>query len=76
MYESLMLGLRMNDGVSEAWFEQMHGVTLNSYCGKTLMSLEARGLLQREHGSWKLTRRGMDIQNAILVELMEETEKD
>ncbi len=69
-FESLMLGLRMTSGVSEHAFEDMHGLSLDSYRGDTLRKLEGAGLLRHISGSWQLTRRGMDVQNAILVELM------
>ena len=73
-FESLMLGLRMTKGVSEEAFAAMHGISLDAYCGNTLRSQEQRGLLQHQEGYWALTRRGMDVQNAILVEIMEATE--
>lgn len=73
-FESLMLGLRMTRGVSEADFTAMHGVTLEAYCGAILRQQEERGLLRHQDGRWALTRRGMDVQNAILVEIMEATE--
>ena len=73
-FESLMLGLRMTAGVSEADFAAMHGITLNDYCGDVLRQQEARGLLVHRDGRWALTRRGMDVQNAILVEIMEAIE--
>ena len=73
-FESLMLGLRMTAGVSEADFAAMHGITLDDYCGDVLRQQEARGLLVHQDGRWALTRRGMDVQNAILVEIMEAVE--
>ena len=73
-FESLMLGLRMTRGVSEAEFAAMHSITLDDYCGDILRQQEARGLLLPEEGRWALTRRGMDVQNAILVEIMEAAE--
>lgn len=73
-FESLMLGLRMTQGVSEAAFAAMHGMTLDTYCGDVLRQQEHRGLLVHQNGCWALTRRGMDVQNAILVEIMEATE--
>ena len=74
-FETLMLGLRMTCGVSEADFAAHHGITLDSYCGDILRRQEAQGLLAHRDGRWFLTRRGMDVQNAILVEIMEATEK-
>lgn len=73
-FESLMLGLRMTRGVSEADFEAMHGLTLDAYCGDILRQQEKRGLLVHRDGFWALTRRGMDVQNAILVEILEAVE--
>ena len=73
-FESLMLGLRMTRGVSAADFEAMHGMTLESYCGDVLRQQEQRELLVHQDGRWALTRRGMDVQNAILVEIMESVE--
>ena len=73
-FESLMLGLRMTAGVSEDAFAAMHGISLEHYCGEILQMQEQRRLLRHEDGRWALTRRGMDVQNAILVEIMEATE--
>ena len=73
-FESLMLGLRMTRGVSEAEFAAMHSITLDDYCGDVLRQQEKRGLLVHRDGRWALTRRGMDVQNAILVEIMEAVE--
>ena len=55
-------------------FAAMHGITLNDHCGDVLRQQEARGLLVHRDGRWALTRRGMDVQNAILVEIMEAVE--
>jgi hypothetical protein len=52
----------------------MHGISLEHYCGEILQMQEQRRLLRHEDGRWALTRRGMDVQNAILVEIMEATE--
>ena len=73
-FESLMLGLRMTQGVSEAEFTAMHGLTLDAYCGDVLRAQAQRGLLVYRDGYWALTRRGMDVQNAILVEILEAVE--
>ena len=72
MFETMMLGLRTNAGVSEAAFLQRHGTSLEQRYGQQLHSLQVRGLLTHRDDSWTLTRRGMDVQNAILVELMDD----
>lgn len=71
-FETMMLGLRTSDGVSEDEFWRMHGARLTDCYGGKLTLMRERGLLAHEQGRWTLTRRGMDIQNSILVELMEE----
>ena len=71
-FETMMLGLRMNRGISVSDFFEMHGVSLDKCYGEKLRSFEKMGLIKNEKDRWFLTSRGMDIQNAILVELMED----
>lgn len=71
-FETVMLGLRMTEGIRESDFSALHGVPMEACWGKKLQNLQEQGLLKHQHGRWFLTERGMDIQNAILVELMEE----
>lgn len=71
-FETMMLGLRMTEGVSEQAFEAMHHVTLDALYGAKLRVLAQQSLLIHQDGRWALTRRGMDVQNAILVELMDD----
>lgn len=70
-FETLMLGLRTTLGVREADFAAMHGVPLDACYGERLRAQEAAGLLAHEAGRWFLTRRGMDVQNTVLVALMD-----
>jgi len=70
-FETMMLGLRMNNGVSETFFRQMHGKRIEDCYGEKLYAFEQKQLLIHDGDCWKLTRRGMDIQNSILVELMD-----
>ena len=70
MFETLMLGLRTTSGVSEAEFLAMHGQSISQKYGTTLEKLHRQELLAHTDGRWHLTRRGMDVQNAVLVELM------
>lgn len=71
-FETMMLGLRTTRGVSEQDFLAMHAVSLDTRYGATLRRLERGGLLAHRDGRWFLTRRGMDVQNAVLVELMDD----
>ena len=71
-FETMMLGLRMKCGVSEDAFRNMHGVTMDSCYGDRLRAMESCGMMKLENGSWSLTRKGMDIQNSILLEFMDD----
>lgn len=71
-FETMMLGLRTTKGVSAEGFQQMHGTSLAEQYGTRLESLRQRGLVSFTDGCWRLTRHGMDVQNAILVELMDD----
>ena len=70
-FETVMLGLRLYRGVNEADFLRMHGVSLSSCYGEKMRALEKQGLLIHDRGFWKLTDRGFDIQNSVLVELLD-----
>ena len=69
-FESVMLGLRMISGVSEEAFQRMHGISLRECYGEKLKKPLAQGLVAWEDGHLRLTRRGMDVQNRVLVELL------
>jgi oxygen-independent coproporphyrinogen-3 oxidase len=70
-FETLMLGLRVVSGVKEADFLRRHGRTLREAFGDKISPLVNKGLLTYSGGCLMLTRRGMDVQNAVLVELMD-----
>ena len=69
-FESVMLGLRMMEGVSEDAFLGMHGVTLQAAFGEKLKKPLDEGLVTWDQGYLRLTRRGMDVQNRVLVDLL------
>lgn len=69
-FESVMLGLRLTEGVSDADFTRMHGTSLRDAFGDKLNGPLQDGLLEWQGDFLRLTRRGMDVQNRVLVELM------
>ncbi len=70
-FESMMLGLRMNEGVSREAFYQMHGLTPEQAFGEKLIQALESGLLEEENGYFRPTERGMDLQNRLLLMLMD-----
>ena len=71
-FETMMLGLRTTEGVRYDDFEHLHGVTLQSCYGEKIQSLIRKGLLEMDDLGVRLTRTGMDLQNQVLVELMDD----
>lgn len=69
-FESLMLGLRMTRGVGDEDFTRMHGLGIRAAFGDKLDKPIADGLVEWREGFLRLTRRGMDLQNRVLVDLM------
>ncbi len=71
MFETMMLGLRKTEGVSLQKFEQTYGISLQNFYNDRLTPSLQRGLLVYEQGFLRLTRQGMDLMNAVLLDLME-----
>lgn len=70
-FESVMLGLRLTEGISDTAFTQMNGVSIHDVYGKQLEKPLRQGLIVWQDGYLRLTRKGMDVQNSVLVELLE-----
>lgn len=71
MFEFFMLGLRMTRGVSLSQFRHRFGVSADSVYGKKISRLTADGWLIQTGDMLQLTRKGMDMQNSVLVEMMD-----
>ncbi len=70
-FESIMLGLRLTQGISDSDFKQRHGVSLIRAYGEIIESLVKRNLLEWNDGHLRCTKFGMDIQNEVLTEFMD-----
>ena len=66
MAETMFLGLRMMEGVSEEDFFRRFGKTMDEVYGKAIARLQQEGLLFREGGRVCLTERGIDLSNYAL----------
>lgn len=70
MAEFMFLGLRMMRGVSEAEFEYRFGRKIDEIYGTVLKRQCEIGLLQREQGQIFLSKRGIDLSNAVMAEFL------
>ena len=71
MFESLMLGLRVTRGIDLRAFEDMHGRSFDSVYGEAAKPSVIKGWVQyTEDGCFRLTREGMDLMNAVLLDFM------
>ena len=67
MAETLMMGLRLDEGVSVAAFESRFGRRLDSVYGEQLSELTGLGLLQQGDGVVRLTARGRLLGNEVFL---------
>ena len=69
-FESVMLGLRLTEGLSKNDFYARHNVRLTEKYGDIIKKLTEQGLLEWNGEYLRCTERGMDIQNDVLTEFM------
>lgn len=69
-FESVMLGLRLTEGLPESVFRKAHGMGFREAFGEKLDAPLKDGRLLFENCVLRLTRYGMDVMNSVLVELM------
>ena len=70
MRDTLMLGLRLADGVSDLEFEGRFGISLHGYCGARLDELVAAGILQWRGDQLSLVPASYFVCNTVLGELL------
>lgn len=73
-FERMMMGLRMARGVDCARFERDFGAPPEAFWPGSLARFFGGGFAQRRGERLALTERGMNVMNALLVEMMEEDE--
>ena len=74
MDETLMLATRMVRGLDLAAWERAFGVPFVRGREASLARLEKAGLVKCGDGCLRLTTRGMEVQDAVVLELMGDTE--
>lgn len=68
--EFMIMGLRMNEGISETEFLKRFKRTVDSVYGAELEKLIGGGFLTRENGRIAFTDKGRDVSNSVLCELV------
>lgn len=69
-FEEIMLGTRLTKGVDYAGFARRHGFELRTRYAAVLETLRGRGLLQSDPAALRLSDKGLDLQNAVLLEFL------
>jgi len=69
-FEQLMLALRLNEGLSLAAFEQAQGLTLREAFPEALDRQLRGGLVELAGDRLKLTRRGFDLMDRVLLDFL------
>ena len=72
MFERMMMGLRMTDGVDAARFEREFGISPEQAWPAQTARFIRNGLLTRAGSRLRLTRRGMQVMNSVLVDLLDD----
>ena len=70
VFETVMLELRLVDGIDFKRFEARHGFAFLPKYGKQVDGFIESGLMKKTPGGVALTTRGMDLQNTVLMEFM------
>ena len=68
--ETVIMGLRMINGIELAHLEQRFGISVTQYYGKTLESLLEQGLLDCAAGRISLSAQGLPLANQVLSQLV------
>ena len=70
MFERMMMGLRQTRGVNRLRFAREFGAAPEDIWAEQIARLTKDGLLTREGDRLRLTQRGMQVMNSVLVELL------
>lgn len=72
MGETMMLGLRLLNGVTFARFRRRHGVELEAFFGETLAQLQNDGLIEIDTEGVRLTSHGLMMGNQVFMRFLAE----
>lgn len=70
MWETIILGLRLNRGINIDSFEKKYNIDFINKYGKKVESLISENLVTMENGRIFLTPKGRDLSNKVFIDLM------
>lgn len=70
MEETMILGLRMTEGVSKEEFQGKYGRNMEEEFGNAIAKHKADGLLMEEKEWIRFTKRGFDLSNMVLCDFL------
>lgn len=70
IFEFIMMGMRMNKGISEAEFARRFGMQIDELYKKQLDKFAAGGFIERVNGQIRFTDAGRDVSNSVLCEFI------
>jgi len=77
MFETMMLGLRLTDGVDLSAFLERYGADAKAVYAEPIVRLAASEMIRMEKGRLIPTRKGLDFHNRMALEFLEnELDKD
>jgi oxygen-independent coproporphyrinogen-3 oxidase len=68
VFEFIMMGMRMNRGISEKEFEKRFDENIMNRFGELIEKFENGGFLERADGYIRFTDKGRDVSNSVLCE--------
>lgn len=68
--DTVILGLRLNEGLDVAEFERRFGTAIESVYGRQIAEMTAAGFLERANGRLRLTDHGRYLANEVFVRLL------
>jgi oxygen-independent coproporphyrinogen-3 oxidase len=71
IFETLMLGLRLNEGINKKAFQQRFGFSINERYEEAIKELKSQGLLMEGEHTLYCTPLGFDFQNRIALAFMD-----
>ena len=72
LFETIILGLRLNKGISKAEISSKYRIDFNNKYGPVLDKLVKLNLIENTEDHLRLTLKGIDLSNRVFVEFMDE----